>query len=162
MHIASLLEGNDLFRFKKAIKDDFLKISSAEIFGQEWCNGASKTYRTFLHTQIYIYIYIYPILSYPILYHAFTDTYTLYIHYIINYSYYILYIHTYIHTPCPLIGSTAAELLRNRPFVAAVAPRARQLKALQAPGSRWSGGSWGNPFRTMGKSWGKYGKLGKI
>jgi hypothetical protein len=82
MHIASLLEGNDLFRFQKAIKDDFLKISSAEIFGKECCNGASKLIAHF-YTHRYIYI-PYPILFYPILYHAFTATYTL------NYTFIII------------------------------------------------------------------------
>ena len=83
MHIASLLEGNDLFRFQKAIKDDFLKISSAEIFGKEWCNGASKL---IAHFYTHRYIYIYPILSYSILSStiAFTATYTL------NYTFIII------------------------------------------------------------------------
>jgi len=94
MHIASLLEGNDLFRFQKAIKDDFLKISSAEIFGKEWCNGASKLIAHF-YTQIYIYTLSYPILSYPLpCIYSYIHI-KLYIHYNLNYSYYTyIYIHT--------------------------------------------------------------------
>ena len=63
MHIASLLEGNDLFRFQKAIKDDFLKISSAEIFGKECAMAHLNLSHISTHTDIYIY----PILSYSIL-----------------------------------------------------------------------------------------------
>ena len=96
MHIASLLEGNDLFRFKKRSKMIFWKYHPQKSLEK---NGA-MAHLNLSHISTHTDIYIYPILSYPLpcIYRYIHIIHSLYYKLFILYLYIYTYIHTYIHT----------------------------------------------------------------